>query len=199
MEQNTSTKENIIKTAKNLMRTNGSFTIKELADTCFINIAAVNYHFGSKDNLLTIVLQEIIDELKDLLSKTIAELPNTKSNEVTMEKVLDVIYTYAIENIGIISYLFLQPENQGQNSHILVKEFFSDSEFTDSIYKKIAEVTNTTDEESLRIKYLVLFSSFTIPLFIQILDMKNNDDISLFKTPSFKNNYIKELVKILYD
>ena len=191
MEQNTSTKENIIKTAKNLMRTNGSFTIKELADTCFINIAAVNY--------LTIVLQEIIDELKDLLSKTIAELPNTKSNEVTMEKVLDVIYTYAIENIGIISYLFLQPENQGQNSHILVKEFFSDSEFTDSIYKKIAEVTNTTDEESLRIKYLVLFSSFTIPLFIQILDMKNNDDIFLFKTPSFKNNYIKELVKILYD
>ena len=69
MEQNTSTKENIIKTAKNLMRTNGSFTIKELADTCFINIAAVNYHFGSKDNLLTIFLQEIIYELKTYYQK----------------------------------------------------------------------------------------------------------------------------------
>ena len=200
MNKNTTIKQKIIDSAKDLLRVKGSFTIKEIADECFINIAAVNYHFGSKDNLLNIVLQEIVDELKGLLTRTIDELPkNDDSNELCMERVLDVTYTYAIENLGIINYLFLQAEYQRGNSHILIKEFFSESTFTKEIYHKIAEATNTVDEETLRVKYLLLFSSFAIPLFIQILGMKNQEDILSLKKPSFRNKYIKELLKILYD
>ena len=199
MKKNILIKDKIVESAKNLLRKNGSFTIKEIADECFINIAAVNYHFGSKDNLLSLVLKEIVDELKELLTQAIEALPKNASNEGSMETILDLTYTYAIENIGIINYLFLQAEYQGGNSHILIKEFFSESPFTIEIYQKIAEATNTKDEETLRVKYLLLFSSFAIPLFIQILGMKTKNDILSLKKPSFRNKYIKELLKILYD
>lgn len=199
MKKNMDIKDKIIASAKNLLRRNGSFTIKEIADECFINIAAVNYHFGSKDNLLSLVLQEIVEELKELLTTAIDILPKEASNESSMETILDLIYTYAIENIGIINYLFLQAEYQGGNSHILIKEFFSDSPFTIEIYSKIAESTNTTDEETLRVKYLLLFSSFAIPLFIQIIGAKTQNDLLSLKKPSFRKKYIKELLKILYD
>jgi AcrR family transcriptional regulator len=199
MKNNKDIKEKIIVSAKKHLKQQGSFTIKELADDCFINIAAVNYHFGSKENLLNLVLQEIIDELKGLVTKTIDQLPKSAADETTMELILDLIYTYAIENVGIINYLFLQNEYQGENAHILIREFFSESDFTREIYKKIAEATQTHDDETLKVKYLLLFSSFAIPLFIQILAHKNQDDILTLKSPTFRKKYIDELIKILYN
>ncbi|QWB99752.1 TetR/AcrR family transcriptional regulator [Mycoplasmatota bacterium] len=199
MEKNENIKFKIIKTAKRLLKEKGSFTIKEIAQTCYINIAAVNYHFGTKEHLLKLVLQEVVDELKDLLINAIESLPKEIDNEIVMERMLDLIYTYAINNIGIINHLFLHDEYQSQNSHILIKEFFSDSPFTRDIYKKIAESTQNLDQETLKVKYMLLFSSFAIPLFIQILGMKTEDDILTLKEPTFKKKYIKELLKILYD
>lgn len=197
MKNNKDIKEKIIHQAKHFLRTKGTFTIKEIADHCFINIAAVNYHFGSKENLLNLVLVEIIEELKNLLKQTINQFPSQSSNEETMEIILTVTYNYAIENMGIINYLFLQNEYQNENVHILIKEFFIDSPFTKEIYQKIAEVTNSDDPETIRVKYLLLFSSFAIPLFIQIINNKNNQESMSIKQPSFRKKYINELLKIL--
>ena len=199
MKDNKTVKNKILIVAKSLLKENGSFTIKEIADECYINIAAVNYHFGSKDTLLGIVLKDVVTELKTLLREAIETLPRDSSNEQSMEKILDLTYSYALENMGIIHYLFLQAEYQGNNSHILIKEFFSDTPFTEEIYVKISEATNETDSETLKVKYLLLFSSFAIPLFIEILGMKTKEDLMSIKGPSFRNKYIKELLKILYD
>jgi len=199
MEKNINIKEKIISTAKTLLKEKGSFTIKEIADNCYINIAAVNYHFGSKENLLNLVLQEVVNKLKQLLTSAIDSLPKNSANEISIERMLDLIYTYAIDNIGIINYLFLNKEYQSQNAQILIKEFFSDTPFTRDIYKRIAESTNTEDQETLSVKYMLLFSSFAIPLFIQILGMKSENDILSLKEPSFKKKYIHELLKILYE
>jgi len=198
MKKNQSIKEKIIEQAKYFLKSKGTFTIKDIADACFINIAAVNYHFGSKENLLNIVLQEIIDELKMLLSETIDQLPEHSTNEDALEKIMTLTYTFAIENIGIINYLFLQNEYQNENAHILIKEFFTDSAFTKDIYHKIAESTHTKDPETIRAKYMLLFSSFAIPLFIQVIANDQDQDTLTLKKPSFRKKYIKETLKILY-
>lgn len=199
MEKEKNIKEKILDTAKELLKSNGSFTIKDIADQCYINIAAVNYHFGSKENLLNIVLQEIIDELKLLITQSVNRIAENTPVEDTMGIILNLIYTFALENIGIINYLFLNKEYQSENSHILIKEFFSDSPFTKSIYDKISESTKTQEPETLRVKYLLLFSSFALPMFMQILEDKNKQDTITLKNPSFRKKYIKELLKILHD
>jgi AcrR family transcriptional regulator len=160
MEKNLDIKTKIIHSAEKLLKEKGTFTIKEIADDCYINIAAVNYHFGSKENLLNLVLQEIINELKSLLTNSIDYLTKQNlDNERMIEEILNLTYTFAMENIGIINYLFMQNEYQSENSHILIKEFFTDSPFTREIYSKLAETAKTDDQEILRVKYLLLFSS----------------------------------------
>lgn len=199
MEATIDIKAKIIQSAEKLLKEKGTFTIKEIADDCYINIAAVNYHFGSKENLLNLVLQEIINELKLLLTKAIDDLTKQDlDNEKMIEEILNLTYTFATDNIGIINYLFMQNEYQGNNSHILIREFFTDSPFTKEIYEKLAQTSNTKDPETLKVKYLLLFSSFAIPLFIQLLGNKNNQEIWSLKSPSFKKKYIHELIQILY-
>lgn len=198
MEKNENIKAKIIDTAKTLLKTNGTFTIKDIAEACYINIAAVNYHFGSKENLLNIVTQEIIDEIKEIITENINHLPQTTSNEETIENILNLTYTFALENMGIIKYLFLNTDYQDENAHILIREFFTDSAFTRRIYGKISESTHTRDHETLRVKYLLLFSSFAIPLFIHVLGTKNKNESLSLKSPSFRKKYIKELLNILY-
>lgn len=65
MRNNVEIKGLIIQETKKRIRKNPKLTIKEIADACFVNIAAVNYHFGRKDNLMAIVVKEILDELKE--------------------------------------------------------------------------------------------------------------------------------------
>lgn len=198
MEKNLQIKDKIIEATKSLLKRQGSFTIKEIAQSCYINIAAVNYHFGSKENLLGIVLKKIITEIKGLIWQTLDQLPDESSVEKTMETILDLIYTYALENIGIIRYLFLQNEYQDDNTQILIREFFSDSPFTKDIYAKIALSTHTEDPETLKVKYMLLFSSFAIPLLIQIQSNPETEPAFL-KNPGFRKKYVKELLKILYE
>ncbi|HKL47651.1 MAG TPA: TetR/AcrR family transcriptional regulator [Candidatus Izemoplasmatales bacterium] len=198
MQKNKNIKVKIINTAKQLLKMKGSFTIKDIAEACYINIAAVNYHFGSKENLLNIVSQEIIDEIKTIISNNIRDLPKDISDEETVENIINLVYSFAIENMGIINYLFLNDDYQDENANILIREFFTDSPFTRQIYEKIAESTATSDSETIKVKYLLIFSSFAIPLFIQVLGQKSQSDILSLKAPGFRRKYIKELLNILY-
>lgn len=199
MQKNQDIKLKIIHSAEKLLREKGNFTIKDIAEDCYINIAAVNYHFGSKENLLNLVLREIVNELKELLKTTIDDIEKRNlDNEETIEEILNLTYTFALENIGIINYLFMQNEYQDENVHILIKEFFTDSPFTKEIYSKLAQTAKTDDPETLKVKYLLLFSSFAIPLFIQLLGNNNNQNIWSLKNSSFQKKYIKELIKIIY-
>ena len=49
-----STKERILGAAEELFARNGfaGASLRELTSTAKVNLAAVNYHFGSKDNLV---------------------------------------------------------------------------------------------------------------------------------------------------
>ena len=230
MQKNQDIKLKIIHSAEKLLREKGNFTIKDIAEDCYINIAAVNYHFGSKENLLNLGFyyfrniddrilfgggrnldfkteettemnqtELVQNKLEELLKTTIDDIETRNlDNEETIEEILNLTYTFALENIGIINYLFMQNEYQDENVHILIKEFFTDSPFTKEIYSKLAQTAKTDDPETLKVKYLLLFSSFAIPLFIQLLGNNNNQNIWSLKNSSFQKKYIKELIKIIY-
>lgn len=54
------TTEAILQVTEKLLKEKGNVTIKEIADAAFVNIAAVNYHFRSKDALLQIVIEKSV-------------------------------------------------------------------------------------------------------------------------------------------
>lgn len=63
----TDTKERIIRTAEVLFARDGyaGTSLRNITDEADVNVAAVNYHFGSKENLLIEILDRIVIPIND--------------------------------------------------------------------------------------------------------------------------------------
>jgi len=192
-------KRKLIENTKKLLQEKPSITIKDIAEASYVNIAAVNYHFGSKENLMRIVLNEIIDSLKQYITEELIHIKNDKTFEEKLEMMINFIYNFAIENVGLLNYLFLSNELQKESASLLVDQFFSDNQFTRVVYQSLSESIKTLNEKELQAKYILLFSSFCIPLFIQISQTKlqGTMKIEVFRDPEFRHNYIKSIMKIV--
>lgn len=193
--KNNDIKRKIIDTTKVLLRENGYVTIKDIAERCYINIAAVNYHFGSKEKLIDVVVEEILNEVKTHITIAMNQVLNKVTTEEFLEEVVSYVYNFALDNAGILSYLFLTREQQMTSTNQLLETFFADSEFTKLVYENLQAKTQTGNPKEVMAKYTMIFSSLAIPLFIQV--MQSNDDsnrIESFRDPEFKQFYLKQLL-----
>ncbi len=191
-------KRKLIENTKILLKHKASITIKDIAEASYVNIASVNYHFGSKEKLIRVVLEEIIDELKIYVTNEIINIHDQPIEE-KLEIVINYLYNFSVENIGLLNYLFLSEELQQESSSALISHFFSDNEFTRIVYQSISENTKITNEVELQAKYILLFSSFSIPLFLQISQtkLKKPMKIEMFMNPEFRKAYIKNIIKMM--
>ena len=80
-----SVKEAIISTTKELLIKKGNITIKDIAEAAYVNVAAINYHFGSKDNLIQIVTQRVV---KDLRTKIVEQINAIDQSNYDFEEII---------------------------------------------------------------------------------------------------------------
>jgi AcrR family transcriptional regulator len=194
--KNNEIKDKIIRETKSLLQKQRTVTIKDIADTCYMNIASVNYYFGSKEFLIQQVVSEVIEELKAKILHILYENKG-KSKSVVLEEMIGFTYTYALENIGILSYLFLNQDMQQTSSNLLVDTFFSDNDFTRLIFKEITLSNQAIDQQTLYAQYMIMFSSFCMPLFISISNKDNSKQLETFKDDKFRAVFIKELLRVI--
>ena len=190
------TKESIIYNTKELLKTRTNLTIKDITDASNINVAAVNYYFGSKDNLVNIVLKEAITELKVKIYEELL-IPNDDTGkpgntELMINKAVDLIYGFAEEYIGVIYLSFIGSEGQGNSTNILVNEFVTDTAFLEKLFEVFREITGINVPLKLTAKYVILFSSFSVPLFLRSVI----PNVTNTKFKEYKDAYVKELVKV---
>lgn len=197
--KNKDIKRRIIDTTKELMRVKNNITIKDIAEACYINIASVNYHFGSKDNLINIALDEVVDELKEKVILLVNFRKTDESIESFLEELIHYIYNFVIEHVGILNYLFLTKETQAGSSQTLIETFFSDNEFTNVVYANLRDTLKIDNEKEVFARYMMLFSAFSIPLFIQMSELNQTarKPLDTFKDPEFRKYYINQLMKMI--
>ncbi|NLB84884.1 MAG: TetR/AcrR family transcriptional regulator [Acholeplasmataceae bacterium] len=191
------TKDLIIAKTKELINKNADITIKEITDACYINVAAVNYHFGSKDNLIALVLEEIVNDLKDEISKEIHKLDPDVILKESLAIMLEIIYNFMLNNMGVIRYLFLNNNYQENSANILIDSFFTDNQFTSTILNHIMKTFKIEDKRVAYARYMLLFSSFAMPLFIEIAKNKDSNIISSISLDDFRKTYIIEILKLI--
>ncbi|MGI6781875.1 MAG: TetR/AcrR family transcriptional regulator [Acholeplasmataceae bacterium] len=195
-----STKEAIINATKEVLKQNGNVTIKDIAEAAFVNIAAINYHFGSKDNLINIVITELIKELRTKVVKIINEKAVKGNFQELIDSIVDEVFTFAQDNQGIVSYSFVQIVNEPSSSNVFVESFLSDEQFVSLIIESLRLNFPEASYETLFAKYLVIFSSFVVPFFLNFTIINER---SPYKTDAmnafeqFKDAYIAELKAIL--
>lgn len=89
-----STKERIIRVTMDMIAEEGlqNITIRKIAARAGVNVAAVNYHFGSKDVLINEALRNVIDQLKSAFEYLKTEGQDEKAK----------LYTFVSSFIGIV-------------------------------------------------------------------------------------------------
>lgn len=196
--RNLEIKKKIILETKALISEKRSVTIKDIADKCYMNIASVNYYFGSKEQLIQQVIEEVITDLKAEIIRLL-NVNEHKSKSELLEAMITYTYNFSLENIGLISYLFLNQDSSERAGNLLIDTFFSNNSFTQMIFEKLNVEVKTIEPMVIYAKYMILFSSFAMPLFISIASnsQPQNSQIETFKNETFRQYFIKELLRLI--
>lgn len=201
MKKTDLTKKAIIDSTIKILREQGNVTVKEIAADADVNIAAINYHFNDKQNLIVIVIKRLIFEFKAKLEEFLnAKAADTQEIHVQIRYFLDAFYNFVFENIGVIRYILIPNNTELLEicSKIFLSQFSMESELTHKIVEKLGELNKGLTTDELRVKYVFLFSVFAFPLIFQ-LNLKNFDNHALFQIQEggVKEIYINQLIKVI--
>jgi AcrR family transcriptional regulator len=200
MSKTSDTKQRLIETTRRLIQERATFTIKDIAQAAYVNVAAVNYYFGDKNQLIETVVQGILQDFKQSLFTAIRTIPLGQAPATTLAGMIDLLYQFALENIGVINYLFLDFDTEKKSSTLLLHEFLEDEEFTTLVLSMLQIQSGIDDQATLYARYMLIFSSFCIPLFIEIMRHVNPDTplkAASLRDNAFRERYITELLRII--
>ncbi|NLL69688.1 MAG: TetR/AcrR family transcriptional regulator [Epulopiscium sp.] len=161
------TREKILLVTIELFGSKGDMTTREIADKAGVNVASINYHFGSKKNLL----KEVEKHYSHILYKMQSDI----LNDITMTATKKLL-TWANH---LMNFMFKHPalitltanlvlEDVTYDSNI-IKNFFINTDFKEEIQKIIGTITGISDEQLLNFKYTQIFSGILGPIIFQVI------------------------------
>lgn len=185
-EEKNDTKSKIIEAAAEIIgrERNLNLTIREIANRAGVNIASVNYYFGSKDNLLSEVEMLLMEKIRQIYTG----LENNSLS--TREKLInwaDNLIKHLIDYPGII-YLIgtrvLERENTCLNIYLNLLE-------TD-LTPLVKELTGVKDETIAGFKVLHLISGIVYP--ILIFSSESETAVIDIGNANTRKKYVRSLV-----
>jgi AcrR family transcriptional regulator len=172
------TKDKIIRVAMDIIASEGfrGITVRKIAAEAEVNVAAVNYYFGSKENLISEALDYLTVQLKDTFeilksddTDTVARL----SDFIT--SYMSVIAAYPDMIKSLITYAVEDKALQGHAEY----SAFLQTEGVALISKAIKKVAPELDDLALSLKSLNLLSSLSMP-YLMGNSIKKTLEVDLF-------------------
>lgn len=156
------TKEIIIKKGIEIAGQEGiqAITIRRIASETGVNVAAVNYHFHSKENLLREIIMSFIEDMKSIL----AQLFFKKTlDEKYFEDILMEITARQLQNPGIIKSIYISLIS-GAAPIKHVEEIIGS--VIDNMIGRAVETFGIKDHEQVRIIFVQIFADVLYPILL---------------------------------
>jgi AcrR family transcriptional regulator len=127
-------RQSIIEAAKDLMNETGDIgkiTVRQIAEKAKVGIGLINYHFKSKDNLLSIAIGDV---MTDTIYQFMKENAKSKSDPVSKLKMLvKELYSLAGNSDKVLRFILTREVMEGDLKtalHLvpLLKEIYGDEE-----------------------------------------------------------------------
>lgn len=163
------TEEKILSAAIELFPVKGDITTREIAKLAGVNVAAINYHFKSKDNLMKAVEKHYSSMLYDIQNKIINDSTTSLEDKLIIwaNSLMEFMFKWPAL-ITLVSSLILQDKDYNPE---IINKFFRDVEFKDKVQEIISKITGIDDVDILNYKYIQLFSGVLGPIIFQVLPM----------------------------
>jgi AcrR family transcriptional regulator len=182
------TKQLLIQTTLHLIETRGieQVTVRKIAAQAGVNVAAVNYHFGSKDRIIFAALQTLRDgfgEAFKFLQST--ELAPHERLAAFMAAYCDTIFSYPNLAKAFVTHS-LHAEMEQEYAAFVRTEGLA------LITRTLGEFLHM-DDETLRMKAFQMMSSLTL---ILLVGQETGAAIGLdFTDSGFRSRYIQTVVQ----
>ena len=192
--KNLNTKEKILSTTIELYGLKGDITVREICKKAGVNVASINYYFGSKDNLL----KEVEKHYSNLLYKIQNEIimDNSRGPREKLIDWADALMKFVLDYPALIMLVTnLVLEDQSYNPEIIDK-FLGSLELKENIQEIIYSLTKIEDKEILNFKYMQLFSGIIGPIVFQMIpNIKDANKVFLnLNNVEERKRYIESLV-----
>ncbi|CAK7067505.1 TetR/AcrR family transcriptional regulator [Tissierella sp.] len=198
-ENDLNTEEKIFLAAIELFPVKGDMTTREIANLAGVNVAAINYHFKSKDNLMKAVEKHYSSMLYDIQNEIINDPSTTLEDKLIIwaNHLMEFMFKWPAL-ITVVSSLILQDKEYNPE---IINKFFRDVELKDKIQDIISKITGIEDIDTLNYKYIQLFSGVLGPIIFQVLPMISGmKGIFIdFSLEEERMKYIKNLVTSILD
>ena len=193
-DKNLNTKEKILSATIELYGRKGDITVREICEKAEVNLASINYHFGSKDNLLKEVEKHYSRLLYNIQNEIIMD--EMKESREKLIDWADALMKFVLEYpalIMLVTNLVLQDESYNPE---IINKFLGSKESKDNIQKIIYFITEIDDEEILNFKYMQLFSGVIGPIVFQMIpNIKDTNRVFIdLNNEGERKRYIKNLV-----
>ncbi|MDO6630251.1 TetR/AcrR family transcriptional regulator [Bacillus thuringiensis] len=166
--ENVSTKEKILNTTLELIKTEGfeRVTIRKIAALSDVNIALVNYHFGSKEKLIS----ETIRVLLISFQGTFSILDNITVPAKERLKIFLLDYVLVIRQYPKLVRKIIAMGTTAFTSQYEYGDFLKRLGFS-KVKNILSEIMNETDQEILMMMTVQIFGSIFLPtLMMPILE-----------------------------
>ncbi|EMX0191243.1 TetR/AcrR family transcriptional regulator [Bacillus cereus] len=166
--ENVSTKKKILNTTLELIKKEGfeKVTIRKIATLLYINIALVNYHFGSKEKLIS----EAIRVLLISFQGTFSILDNITVPAKERLKIFLLDYVLVIRQYPELVRKIIAMGTTVFTSQYEYGDFLKRLGFS-KVKNILSEITNETDQEILMMMTVQIFGSIFLPtLMMPILE-----------------------------
>ena len=162
-KENLPTKAKIIRVAMDMIAEEGfqSITIRKVAAQAGVNIAAVNYHFGSKDALVDEALKSLTVQLKNAFKclQTLSDDEETKL-AVFVKNYTDILFKYPDIIKNMINHAIHDNPLDLQVEYIT----FLKTQGFELIKQTISHIRPDQDECVVSLKALHLLSGLSFPI-----------------------------------
>lgn len=192
-------KELIKKKALQIFRERGDITAREVASLAGVNVAAINYYYRNKDNLISELLEVIMGELDERM--LFFKMP-TISLEDTKNKFAKELYAFAINSPGFFKFILKIVVGGNTNVPAFEKHyglyFGTVRAFVEEVIHKFSSITNSKEIE---IRIDIFMTSLSVSLITADAVMREESQIKpsiqVFKDEDYFISYINMLIDLV--
>jgi TetR/AcrR family transcriptional regulator, regulator of cefoperazone and chloramphenicol sensitivity len=154
------TKEKIIQATLEIIGNDGIYkvTIRKIAELSGVNVASLNYHFGSKETLIQETMKYFGKQMIDIFS--ILENVNDTSEE-KLEQFVMVYTENILKHPGVIKSIIMQVISGDVKNELLFELIKKGSRLLQGIFLNLSE---KKDERIAMMKAVQLMSSIIYPV-----------------------------------
>lgn len=156
------TKEKIIKVTMDIIAKEGfqNITIRKIAKQAGVNVAAVNYHFGSKDAVINAALETVTNQLKYTFKylQSSQEEPKIKLS-IFIVNYTDMMYKYPDILKNVIDHAI---HDKPLDRHMEYMTFL-ETEGVEILKQTLVQIRPELDDYTLYLKILHLLSGLSFP------------------------------------